>query len=149
MNLAQLTSSDLKVIAQLVKEKEALEARLAKLNSRLAAYGSEPPSGAVKAPQAKSPKVRRRRAPASAAKPAPVSQPAPALVAKPAGQRPGKLKEKIIALLQGAGSSGITVRDIAAKVGLHPQRIYVWFNATGKSIKEIKKVAPATYAWSA
>lgn len=139
MNLSQLTSSDLKVIAQLVKEKEALEARLAKVNARLAAFGAEAPAAPAKTAGAKRAKAARRR-PAAAAQPAAGSARAPR-------QRPGKLKDKIVALLQGAGKSGITVRDIAGKLGLHPQRIYVWFNATGKTIKEIKKVAPATYTW--
>lgn len=139
MNLSQLTSSDLKVIAQLVKEKEALETRLAKVNARLAAFGSEVPAAPAKAAGAKRVKAARRR-PAAPAEPS-------AGAARAPRQRPGKLKDKIIALLQGAGKSGITVRDIAGKLGLHPQRIYVWFNATGKTIKEIKKVAPATYTW--
>lgn len=139
MNLSQLTSSDLKVIAQLVKEKEALEARLAKVNARLAAFSSEAPAAPAKAAGAKRVKAARRR-PAAPAEPS-------AGAARTPRQRPGKLKDKIIALLQGAGKSGITVRDIAGKLGLHPQRIYVWFNATGKTIKEIKKVAPATYTW--
>lgn len=146
MNLSQLTSSDLKVIAQLVKEKEALEVRLAKVNARLAAFGSEAPDLPAKMPGAKRAKPARRR-PAGEVRATPATQPAAVGPARPQRRRPGKLKDKIIALLQGAGKSGITVRDIAGKLGLHPQRIYVWFNATGKTIKEIKKVAPATYTW--
>jgi hypothetical protein len=152
MNLSQLTSSDLKVIAGLVKEKEALEARLAKVNARLAAFGAETPSAPAKSAGVKRARKTSRRAAAlaqSVSKPAPAAAPVPtgATRASKQRQRPGKLKDKIVAILQGAGKSGITVRDIAGKLGLHPQRIYVWFNATGKSIKEIKKVAPATYTW--
>lgn len=151
MNLSQITSADLKVIAQLLKEKEALLARVAKIDARLSSFESA--AAPAPARPARSKPARRPRRPALKAQPSA----APAAPAKPAAaeavparpRRPGKLKEKVIALLQGAGKSGITVRDIAAKLGLKPQRIYVWFNATGRTIKEIKKVAPATYAWNA
>lgn len=128
MNLLQLTSADLKGIAGLLKEKEALLARIAKIDSRLMAYGGGAPAAAP---------ARAKAAGKATAKPA------------VRARRPGKLKAKVIALLRGAGKEGISVREIAAKLGLNPQRIYVWFNSTGKSIKEIKKVAPATYTWSA
>jgi transposase-like protein len=129
MNLLQLTSADLKGIAGLLKEKEALLARIARIDSRLMAYvgGGAP----VAAP------ARAKAAGKAAAKPA------------FRARRPGKLKAKVIALLQGAGKGGISVREIAAKLGLNPQRIYVWFNSTGKGIREVKKVAPATYTWNA
>lgn len=126
MNLLQLTSADLKEIAGLLKEKETLQARIAKIDSRLMAYG--------------------RVAPAAPAKTKPAMKTAKGAMRS---RRPGKLKEKVVALLQSAGKPGISVREIAAKLGLNPQRIYVWFNSTGKSIKEIKKVAPATYTWNA
>ncbi len=138
MNLSQLKLSDLKVIEQMLREKEDLQAKLEKINAQLAAFGSEPapvkPSAPAEppAPAPRAPKAPRRadRAPRAKRRP------------------PGELKERIMALLQQAGKSGITVREIASRLGLHPQRIFVWFNATGKSLKGIKKVAPATYAWN-
>jgi transposase-like protein len=64
------------------------------------------------------------------------------------GARAGKLKDSVLALVKGAGKDGISVKEVAAALGLDPQRIYVWFNATGKGVKEIKKIAPARYAWA-
>ncbi len=149
MNLSQLTSADLKVLGSLLKEKEALLARVARIDAKLNAF-----AGSQTAPTTPPAKPARARAAAkptakSTAKPTakPASKPAAPGAPTPRSNRPGKLKNKIVALLQAAGKTGLTVRDLAAKLGVNPQRIYVWFNATGSRVKEIKKVAPATYAW--
>jgi len=86
---------------------------------------------------------------ATAAKPAPTVKPV-APVKRGAGKRakPGQFKDSVLATVKAAGKAGISVKDIARKLGLNPQRIYVWFNATGSKVKAIKKVAPATYAWA-
>ncbi len=148
MNLSQLTSADLKVLAQLLKEKEALLARVAKIDARLSSFGAA--SAPAPAKPARSKRVRSPARPAPKAAPSAAPAKPAAAAAAPARRRPpGMLKEKVIALLQGAGKSGISVREIASRLGLKPQRIYVWFNATGRTIKEIKKVAPATYTWGA
>jgi len=93
--------------------------------------------------------------PAPAPRPTPKPKPRPtaptkAVVKKAAPAKrgkPGVTKEGIVELLKGAGAEGITVKDLAVKLGVNPQRLYVWFGATGKAVKEIKKVAPAKYAW--
>lgn len=156
MNLSQLTTADLKVLGSLLREKEALLARVARINAKLNAYGGKlaPPSVPAAAPmraRVATQPVAKPAAPA-AAKPAAsavAKAAAPAAAPKPRRNRPGKLKDKILALLQGAGKNGLHIRDLAAKLGVKPQRLYVWFNATGSGVKEIKKVAPATYAWLA
>lgn len=63
------------------------------------------------------------------------------------GVKPGATKDRIIGFLKGAGKGGLTVAEVAAKLGVDTQRMYVWFGATGKAVKEIKKIAPAKYAW--
>jgi len=63
--------------------------------------------------------------------------------------RPGQLKERIIGRLKAAGNSGITVKDLAAKLGTGYSNISVWFHTTAKKVKEIKKVAPGRFAWRA
>lgn len=90
------------------------------------------PSAAPAAPAA---------APKAAAKPAVVR----AAKGKPAKR--GELKEAVLGLLKATGKAGIGVKDIAARLGAKPKNIYVWFTSTGKSIKEIKRVGPAKYAW--
>lgn len=62
--------------------------------------------------------------------------------------KPGEFKDSIIALIKAAGKTGLTVKEAAAKLGVKAQRVYVWFGATGKTIRQIKKISPATYAWA-
>lgn len=78
-------------------------------------------------------------------KPTPV-----AVVSKPAkkrskGMKRGQLTADILATLKAAGSSGITVADIAKKLGANYKNIYIWFATTGKK-QPVKKLAPATYS---
>ena len=44
----------------------------------------------------------------------------------------GAVKELILAGLKEAGEAGIAVRHLAAKLGLKPGSIHVWFGTTGK-----------------
>ena len=63
------------------------------------------------------------------------------------GGRRGELKAKIVNLLQGAGKDGLHVKEIVKRTGAKENNIRVWFYATGKKIKNIKQIAPATYRW--
>ncbi|MEI9893553.1 MAG: hypothetical protein WDN28_06560 [Chthoniobacter sp.] len=92
-------------------------------------------------------------------KPAPAA-PAPAKAAKAAkapkarGRKPGKAKrgalsENILAVLSDAGSSGVSIKDLSAKVNSNYRNVAVWFATTGKKNSKIKKVAPATYKLAA
>ena len=58
------------------------------------------------------------------------------------------LKEQIVQTLKTAGKAGVTVKDVAAKLGKSYGNISVWFHTTGKGIKEINKVAPGRFAWT-
>ena len=57
----------------------------------------------------------------------------------------GALSARIHAELQRAGENGITVKNLASKLGANHKNIYIWFATTGKKNRNIKKVAPATY----
>ena len=58
------------------------------------------------------------------------------------------MKEPLLKALKAAGSSGITVKDLAAKLKVKPGNIFSWFYTTGKKIKGISKVGEAKYALS-
>jgi hypothetical protein len=58
------------------------------------------------------------------------------------------LKERIVGTLKSAGKSGVTVKDLAAKLGKSYGNVSVWFHTTGKGMKEIKKVEPGRFAWA-
>ena len=69
--------------------------------------------------------------------------------AKAKGRTPGTpLKERIVQTLKTAGKSGVTVKDMAAKLGKSYGNVSVWFHTTAKSMKEIKKVEPGRFAWA-
>ena len=58
------------------------------------------------------------------------------------------LKERIVQTLKSAGKPGITIKDVAAKLGKSYGNINVWFHTTGKGIKEVKKIEPGRFAWA-
>ena len=69
--------------------------------------------------------------------------------AKAKGRPPGApLKERIVQTLKTAGKSGVTVKEMAAKLGKSYGNINVWFHTTAKGIKEVKKVEPGRFAWA-
>lgn len=55
----------------------------------------------------------------------------------------GALKELILEALKGAGTKGISVRELSAKLGVKNQNVYVWFATTGKKLTE--KAEPGVY----
>jgi len=59
------------------------------------------------------------------------------------------VKDRIVQTLKATGKSGVTVKDLAAKLGKSYGNINVWLHTTGKGIKEVKKVEPGRFAWSA
>ena len=68
----------------------------------------------------------------------------PAKAKKAKAGKSGGLKEKILALLESAGSEGLKVKEIADKLGANPGNISVWFSTTGKKL--VTKVEPGRYA---
>jgi len=50
--------------------------------------------------------------------------------------------------LRAAGEKGVTVKDLAGRLGKSYGSISVWFHTTGKGVKEVKKVAPGKFAWA-
>ncbi len=86
-------------------------------------------------------KVDRQLAAYESGKPAS----APARVGRRRKRR--KLKATIIEVLQKAGKEGVTVRGIAEKVGVDPNRIYNWFYGTGSNKNPLNKIGQGTYRW--
>ena len=66
---------------------------------------------------------------------------------KPAPRKRRKhLKEGILKFLATQGKKGAHVKVIADKLGSKPANITAWIFSTGKKVKGLKKVKPATYA---
>jgi|ERR1700683_2540297 len=131
MALINLSSAQLAHLIGLVKEKESLQAKLDQIN---AALHSLETGKAL-------PKKRGRKPGRPAGSKSKV-----ATVRK--SKRGKRLKEPLLKALSAAGSSGITVKDLAAKLKVKPGNIFSWFYTTGKKISGIKKVGEAKYAYS-
>jgi hypothetical protein len=69
-------------------------------------------------------------------------------VGAPKGRRGKRLKAPLIKLLKSAGSAGITVKELAAKLKVKPNNVFSWFYTTGKKVKGITKVGEAKYAYA-
>jgi len=136
MALSNLSSAQLAHLIGLVKEKELLQAKLDHVTAELNALESGKPA----------PKKRGRKPgrPAGAKNKVAV---ATTKTAKPT-KRGKRLKEPLLKALKAAGSSGITVKDLATKLKVKPGNIFSWFYTTGKKIKGISKVGEAKYALS-
>ena len=65
---------------------------------------------------------------------------------KSKGSKPGRLKDRILALLEAAGDEGVRVKDIAEKLATKPGNIAVWFSTTGKAITKKVVAKPAKKA---
>ena len=131
MALSNISSAQLAQLIRLVKEKESLQTKLDRVNGAIASL--EGGSGAPK---------RRGRKPG---RPAGIK-----VAAKKEGtrKRGKRLKQPLLKLLKKAGSSGVTVKELANKLKVKPGNIFSWFYTTGKKIKGINKVGEAKYAYN-
>ncbi len=131
MALFNLSSAQLAHLIALVKEKESLQSKLSRIEAELNSLETGKPA----------PKKRGRKP----GRPAGVKS----TVAKVGKTKRGKrLKAPLLKALSSAGSSGITVKELAAKLKVKPGNIFSWFYTTGKKISGIKKVGEAKYAYS-
>jgi hypothetical protein len=62
-------------------------------------------------------------------------------------KRRKNLKEGILKFLAAQGKKGAHVKVIADAVRSKPANITAWIFSTGKKVKRLKKVKPATYAY--
>ena len=128
MSLSTLSSAQLARLIGLVKEKESLQAKLEKVDAALQALEG-----------GKAPGKKRGRKP---------GRPPGSKSKAKTGKRGKRLKAPLLKALSAAGSSGITVKELAAKLKVKPGNIFSWFYTTGKKISGIKKVGEAKYAYS-
>jgi len=112
----------------LIKEKEALQGKLEKVEAALQALESGKSAG----------KKRGRK---------PGRPPGSKGIAT-TGRKSKRLKAPLLKALAAAGASGITVKELATKLKVKPGNIFSWFYTTGKKINGIKKVGEAKYAYT-
>ena len=125
MTTPSLTTSQLEQILELSKKKDSIAADLEKIDQQIEAiYGRKTTDGSAPATAAKTRKPRAKR------------------TASPGGG----LKEQILAVLQSAGEDGLSVKDIAAKIGAKRSSVNVWLYTTGKKVAGLKKVGRGRFA---
>jgi hypothetical protein len=128
MNLSALSLKQLEHIVGLLKEKEALQAKLDEINRDL--QGME--NGKVSVPSAseslnhlpRSKRIKKR------------------------SRRRGGLQEAVLKVLKSAGAKGLTVKQLAAQAKVKKSSLAVWLYTCGKKISGFKKVAPGVFAYT-
>jgi hypothetical protein len=128
MNLSALSLKQLEHIVGLLKEKEALQAKLDEINRDL--QGME--NGKVSAPSASeslnhSPRSKR---------------------IKKRSRRRGGLQEAVLKVLKSAGAKGLTVKQLVAQAKVKKSSLAVWLYTSGKKISGLKKVVPGVFAYT-
>ncbi len=68
---------------------------------------------------------------------------------KPKGSKRGELSKNIIGALEAAGDKGLTIKELAEKIGAKYRNVSVWFVTTGKNYPKVKKVGAAHYKLAA
>ena len=129
MILSSLSAADLKRLTKLMEKRDALKEQVEALNAEIDSFSAS--GKATKAPKAKG---------TPAAKSAPKAK---------RGKR-GKLTESVLAVLKEAGNEGITIKEIAEKLGRNTGAIHTWFfNAKKSKRKDVKKIGEAKWQWVA
>ena len=130
---------------RIIRSRSAVhEKRVPSKKGKLSAASRAKISAAMKARWAKVKGPRRR---SSTSRPVATAHRQVAAGAKTASSV-APLKERVIRVLKAAGPPGVTVKDMAVKLGKSYGNISVWFHTTAKRVKEIKKVAPGRFAWA-
>jgi hypothetical protein len=58
----------------------------------------------------------------------------------------GTLKAAILAVLQESGADGLSVGEVAERIGAKKNAVNVWFYTTGKEVEGLKKVGRGRFA---
>lgn len=125
MNLSALSLKQLEHIVGLLKEKEALQAKLDEVNRDL--QGLENGKASALSPSeslSRSPRSKRR------------------------SPRRGGLQQSVLKALKSAGAKGLTVKQLAAQAKVKKSSLSVWLYTSGKKISGFKKVTPGVFAYT-
>jgi predicted Rossmann fold nucleotide-binding protein DprA/Smf involved in DNA uptake len=114
---SDLSSSQLSQLIHLIKQKEALQSQIAKINEELSSLETNEPDQPKKA--------RRGRGRAHRA----------------------KTSDAILKELAKAGKAGMSVKDIAAATGAKAPSIAVWLYTAGKKVKGLRKIARGRFGY--
>jgi len=149
MDLTKLSPAVLRELATLAEQKSSLLEKVANIDQQITAVAAGAPAATAKAAAAKrapkpgATKGKRGRKPGTVAE---KKTSAKEVAPKKAPGKRGHIKEQIVKLLSGAGSDGLSVKEITKTLGLKNQNVHVWFSTTGKKVPGITKLEGARYA---
>jgi hypothetical protein len=127
MNLSALSLKQLEHIVGLLKEKEALQAKLDDVNRDLQ-HLENGEASAPSAPENLNRSTRSKRV-------------------KKRFRRRGGLQQAVLKALTSAGAKGLTVKQLAVRAKVKRSSLAVWLYTSGKKIAGFKKVAPGIFAY--
>jgi hypothetical protein len=131
MKLTDVNTRTLSALLSLTKKKETLLAKVKEVEKQISALASGETQAAIRVLRAKS--KRRGRKAGGRRKSSGVRSPK------------GFIKEEITKILHSAGEVGVTVKEIAEKIGKPAQNIHVWFSGTGKKFNFFEKTGQGRY----
>ena len=125
MNLSALSLKRLEHILGLLKEKEALQAKLDEVNRDLQGLENGDACAPSTSESLTHPRPSKRRS-----------------------RRRGGLQEAVLKALKSAGAKGLTVKQLAAQAKVKKSSLSVWLYTSGKKISGFKKVTPGVFAYT-
>ena len=128
MNLSALSLNQLEHIVGLLKEKEALQAKLEDVNRDLQRLENGEAS-APNVPENLNRSTRSKRV-------------------KKRFRRRGGLQQAVLKALTSAGAKGLTVKQLAVRAKVKRSSLAVWLYTSGKKIAGFKKIAPGIFAYA-
>src|SRR5579862_2323103 len=148
MSTSLPTTSQLEKVLELSKKKDAIQADLEKIDQEIAAVLSGAVASIAKVSESAAAAPASKPAKARGRKPRAKKGAAPKKAAPKAAKAvaSGSVKDQVLAVLEGAGPEGLSVGEIADKIGWKRSSANVWFYTTGKKVREIKKVGRGRFA---
>ena len=128
MNLSAFSLKQLEHIVGLLKEKEALQAKLEDVNRDLQRLENGEAS-APNVPENLNRSTRSERV-------------------KKRSRRRGGLQKAVLKALTAAGAKGLTVKQLSVRAKVKRSSLAVWLYTSGKKIVGFKKVAPGIFAYA-
>ncbi len=117
MPISDLSSAQIKNLLRLLREKESLQTKLARVKSALAKLDGN----------ATKPNLKGSR--------------------KPNRRTGTTIKDSILEVLAQAGPGGLSVKEIATQASANAGSVSVWIYTSGKKISGLKKIAPGRYVY--
>lgn len=127
------SSSAIRQIIPLAEKREALLKKIEDLEKKIAELNAAQATARRKPETSLLPRENVR------------TKPAPA----PASEKKEDTTTKILALLKKAGAKGMTVREIASRLGTKMQNVHVWFSFKGRKLDSLHKVGQAQWVLKA